>query len=149
MFVESHDRFDVVADFDPATGRLAEVNRADGPTATAGTVRGHYARLSGTLTVFYRLGNSLWLRIGSQARDLGLVGLEVGWVHVDGRSTLTLLEQGVLIAEIRYQPRTGGGAKDPTPFAESEDWDFGLFVKSVLGDEGRRARIYGGTSPSW
>jgi hypothetical protein len=33
---------------------------------------------------------------------------------------------------------------DPTPFAEPEDFDFGLVVANVANDEGRRSRIYSG-----
>jgi hypothetical protein len=31
---------------------------------------------------------------------------------------------------------------DPTPFVSAEDFDFGLFIANVIGDPGRRDRIY-------
>lgn len=142
MRVESHDRFDDVAEFDPATGGLEEFSRASTNGAVPTAPQGHYARLSGTLAVFYRLDASLWIGIGDEARNLDDPNIEVRWVNSHGSSTLELIDNGDLVAEVMYQPGSGGGFGDPTPFAESEDWDFGLFVKTVLGNEGRRMRIY-------
>ncbi|WP_370617520.1 hypothetical protein [Mumia sp. Pv 4-285] len=144
MRVESHDRFSAVAEFDPVTGRLDEFSRASGAAADRVAPQGHYSRLAGTLVVFYRLGASLWIRIGVASRNLDDAGVEIRWKRSRGHSTLDLIDNGVLVAEAEYQPGPGGGDADPTPFAESEDWDFGLFVNAVLGSEGRRARIYGG-----
>lgn len=146
MHVESHDRFDDVAEFDPETGALVEYSRATRPNPAPEAVQGHYARLFGTVTVLYRLGSSLWLRIGDEARDLDLASTEVRWDHAHGRSTLTLLEHGEPLAQVQYQPGPSGAGldNDPTAFVEAEDWDFGLFVRNVLDDDSRRARIYGG-----
>lgn len=144
MRIDSHDRFENVSDFDPPTGSLQERNRALEGGSSPALVEGHYARLSGVLAVLYRLDACLWLRIGEVARNLDEVGVVVGWWHVQGDSTLELMERGAVVAEVHYRPCPGGGSEDPTPFAESEDWDFGLFVKNVLGNEGRRSRIYGG-----
>lgn len=146
MRIESHDRFDHLAEFDPTTGRVQEFGRATSSPGISVQTMGHYARLSGTIAVLYRLDKSLWLRIGDEARALDRKGIEVRWAHVRGRSTLELLDTGELVASVRYRPGPGGGPGDPTPFAESEDWDFGLFVQNVLGDESRRARIYGGAA---
>lgn len=144
MRVESHDRYDDVAEFDPATGRLEESGRASSSAAGPIDPQGHYSWLSGTLAVIYRLGGSLWIRIGDESRNLDDAGIEVRWEHSCGRSTLDLIDNGTLVAEVRYQPVSGVGPADPTPFAESEDWDFGLYVKTVLDNDERRRRIYGG-----
>lgn len=143
MLIESHERFDDLAEYDPTTGQLQEFSRATSSAASSGPPTGHYAKLSGTLAVFYRLDGSLWMRLGNEARNLDQVGNELRWEHVERHSTLELLERGTLVARVQYRPGSGGGPGDPTPFVDSEDWDFGLFVTNVLGNEGRHARIYG------
>ncbi len=142
MRVDSHDHFDDVATFDPATGRLEEFHRADRGALPPGPLHGHYSRLSGILAVFYRNDGFLWLRVGREARNLDREGCEVRWQNVDGSSSLQLFDRRGLVTSVEYRPGTWDGSTDPTPFAESEDWDFGLFVTNVLADDARRARMY-------
>lgn len=146
MYILSHDRFADVAHFDPTTGALEEFRRGSEPGSEARMPEGHYARLEGMLVaVFYRFDSHLWLRIGDQFRDLDAGDAGIRLEHLDGgRSRLTLLDHEEPCAAAEYEPVPFGGPDDPTPLAEPEHGDFGLFVKNVLDDEGRRARIYGG-----
>lgn len=147
MYIESFDRFDAVATFDPSTGRLVESSRAafregHGPPS------GHYARLAGTLAVLYRDGGVLHLRLGDYDGAIESRRARVRWSHDHGVSSLTVIEHGATVAEVEYRPGPLSVAGDPTPFVESEDWDFGLFVRNVLADGGRSERIYGGRPPT-
>jgi len=149
MYVASHDRFLDVADFNPETGVLEEFRRPSKSGSDARMPEGHYARIDGTLVVFFRLDTSLWLRIGNECRDLDSGDAGIRLERVDGgRSRLTLLDRGEPCAVVEYEPIPFGGPEDPTPFAEPEDGDFGLFVSKVLDDKGWRARIYGGDTSS-
>lgn len=144
MLIESHDRFADVAHYEPESGRLVELSRGEAAEqALAGPVRGHYARLGGELAVFYRSGGSLWLRIGEHALVLG-EGAVVRWENSGERSRLSLLADGNEVAAVEYSSPLCDAdlVNDPTPFAEAEDWDFGLFIESVLTEDVRRRRIY-------
>lgn len=144
MRVDSHDLYTSVGEFDPATGDLVELAR-DALDATPPS--GHYARLAGTLVVLYRDGRDLWIRIGGTARNCADKGTSIEWGRSGTASRLALSTDGREVAAVEYVVvGEGGGPADPTPFADPEDWDFGLFVKNVLDDVGRSERIYQGRS---
>lgn len=148
MFVESHDRFDDVADFDPESGHLDRFSRSapgEHGHLLAGVVQGHFAQLGDKRAVLYRHGGELWLRLGERAANLDAPATEVRRVRIGETTRLVLLHGGTETASVDYLPGPHNGppvADDPTAFAESEDWDFGLFVCNVLSDPGRRRRIY-------
>lgn len=145
MLVESHDRFDDVAHYEPESGRFVEFSRgAAAEQQVAGPVGGHYSRLGGELAVFYRDAGVLWLRIGDRIRRLGDGGAAVRWENSDGRSRFSILDEGREVVAVEYSSPVRGSdlVNDPTPFAEAEDWDFGLFVQRVLAEDARRRRIY-------
>lgn len=148
MLVESHDRFDDVAAFDPESGRLQPFSR--GAPGKRGDLlnangQGHFAQLGDALAVLYRHRGALWLRLGQRAANLDSPTIEVRCRRVGDMARLVLIEGGSETAVAEYVPGPSSGppvAVDPTPFVESEDWDFGLFVCNVLSDDGRRRRIY-------
>lgn len=137
MLVQYHDRFDVVAEFDPGSGRIRVMPRpaGTGPSATDGW----FAILSGACVVFYRLGGQLWLRVGD--RSFGLDGgASVDW-RVEGGESVLVVVDGSGQVVLRYAPGPLSGpplSEDPTPFVANEDWDLGLFVANVMSDEERR-----------
>ncbi len=143
MLIESHDRFGDVARYEPESDRFVEFRRGE---VVEEQLAGHYARLGGELAVFYRDGGVLWLRIGDQVRRVGDGGAVVRWENSEGRSRFGILDGGEEVAGVEYPSpvRGSGPVNDPTPFAETEDWDFGLFVQRVLADDARRLRIYTG-----
>jgi hypothetical protein len=154
MLIQSHDRFEDVAAFDPNTGRLTQFTRsAPGRQRhlLAEPVRGHFAQLGDVVTVLYRHDDALWLRMGPRAANLDSITTKVRRVHVGAEARLELVEGATKTAVAEYVPGPKTGpplADDPTAFVESEDWDFGLFVCNVLGDSGRRRRIYSPGSPA-
>jgi hypothetical protein len=142
MHIHSRDRFADVASYDPVTGALDEHKRAvcehDGPDHIP---EGHYARLAGTLVVFYRLNGSLWLRMGDTVTNLNPSSTEVRWDKQGAVSRLTLFSDGGVIATLQYEPRF---SSTPYDFGMEEpgDFDFGLFISNVLADPAWRGRIY-------
>ncbi len=138
MLVASHDAWANLAEFDSVTGALREFARGDVEEAA---VQGHYARLSGTTAVLYWVSGSLWLRLGDVVRDVGGETVEVEWAASGGRASLSLAEDGEQVASVHYTPGPYF-EDDPTPAVKAEDFDFGLFVRNVLADPARRARIY-------
>ncbi|WP_405062213.1 hypothetical protein OG474_11380 [Kribbella sp. NBC_01505] len=71
--------------------------------------------------------------------------MRVHWERQGTRSRLSLHDSGGLVSRVEYTNAFIEGLDpedDPTPFAEPEHWDFGLFLKNVLEDEGRRHRLY-------
>lgn len=144
MLVHSHNSFWVVADFDERTGELNEFRRRSAEDPPVSAVRGEFITSRGGSAVFYRHHELLWLRIGEVVRAFDGDGCEVQWRRAFGRATLDLLDRGVSVASVQYAPGPGGEDDDPTPFADQEDWDFGLFVKNVLENEGRSRRVFGG-----
>lgn len=140
MRVDSHDRYMDVGVFDPATGELAEVVRD--PVRHVGFPSGHYARLAGIMVVLYRDQGDLWLRIGGTVQNLSDGRAAVSWKRSRSTARFALSVDGHELATLEYPVGQAGGPDDPTPFAEPEHWDFGLFVKNVLDDDGRRQRIY-------
>jgi hypothetical protein len=147
MLVQSHDRFDDLGAFDPLSGDLDEFKRsriADDARLKE-SLRGHFAVLGDTVAVLYRDDDALWLRLGDRARDLSSGRSSAKWERIGRRARLSLLDGAEEVASVEYVPGPTGGpslADDVTPFASCEDWDFGLFVRNVVSDEGRFRRIY-------
>jgi hypothetical protein len=137
MLVQYHDRFDVVAEFDPGSGRIRVMPRPPGTGSSA--TDGWFAILSGACVVFYRWGEQLWLRVGDRSFDLD-AGASVSWRVEGGEAVLVVVDGGGQVV-LRYTPGPLSGpplSEDPTPFIEKEDWDLGLFVANVMSDVERR-----------
>ena len=132
MLVQSHHSFWGVANFDPSTGELAEYWRRSAGDPPLYETRGAFLNLSGGRVVFYRHDGSLWLRISDTVRNLEDPTIGVRWNSSGEVATLELLDRGNCVALAAYPPSNDGGADDPTPFADLEDLDFGLFVRNVL-----------------
>lgn len=144
MLVQSHDSFWVVADIDEPSGKLSTFRRTGPEDPPLSAARGAFLSSSGGSAVFYRHRERLWLRIGNVVRAVDHPGCEVRWRRSSVLASLDLLDRGTSVASVHYRPGPGGEDGDPTPFAEREDWDFGLFVRNVLEDDHRRRRIFGG-----
>ncbi len=139
MLLLSHDRFGVVADFEPVGGQFLEIERSDAGDLINQPVSGHFARLGELLAVLYRSDGGLRMRLGSL--DFALACTErVEWSSDGVTSTL---EVELETERIRVQYPSGPSlVGDPTPFVEPEHFDFGLFVANVASDPARLERIY-------
>ncbi|WP_404955687.1 hypothetical protein [Streptomyces sp. 147326] len=136
--VQSFDRYGEWAGFEPATGSL-DVHRGYGPAPQcAPSPTGHYGRLGDLLVVFYRYEAALYLRIGDHHIEVGS-SPEARHERFEGHCRLTI---GSTSIEYPAPPVLIDPAQDPTPFAEPEDFDIGLFVADVLRSPARRTALY-------
>ena len=129
-------RFDVVADFNPDTGRTEIMPRPQGLGVSA--TDGWLSLLAGVCVVFYRRSGHLWLRVGERTFDVDR-DPKVEWRR-EGRMSILSVSADNAEVVLRYQagPRSGPPVSDdPTPFIDHEDWDLGLFVSNVIFDEER------------
>jgi hypothetical protein len=142
MIIHSFERFGEIRQFDPVTGALTPVSRLAGsPVPTYG----HYGLLGEKSVVFYRSGASLLLRIEGSTTPLDDTH-RVSFQQNGDRRLLRVTDRstGSIVASLEYTlpDPVVAPEDDPTPFAEAEDFDFGLFVANVANDRGRRDRIY-------
>jgi hypothetical protein len=144
MRVQSHDRFAGFGDFNPDTRQLRECDGAAAPPGLlAQPLAGHYAWIGGVLAVLFREGGSLRFALGEGIHEVkGSFAVE--WRRRGPRAVLTISDGGELTS-VEYQTALATyplAETDPTPFVESEHFDFGLFVRNVVADADRAARIY-------
>jgi hypothetical protein len=139
MLVQYHDRFDVVAEFHPSSGRLEVQPRP--PGLSPSQTHGWFSILAGVTVVFYRRANHLWLRVGERVFDLD-GGASVDWRTEDGVAVFRAEDaSGEVVVRYRAGPNLD---QDPTPFVEDEDFDLGLYVANVLLDEERSHLVRSG-----
>ena len=142
MLVQYHEHHDIIAEFDAASGRLAIAPRPEGlrPSNTVGW----FAILNGVSVVFYSQAGRLWLRLGDKLFDLD-ANSSVHWERVSDSTARFEVTDGRSSFVVRYPsvfPRSGIAVDDdPTPFTDDEDWDIGLFIANILGNEERRKII--------
>lgn len=145
MLVESHDEFGLVGDFDSATGKLVLISRDSAGALLEQPLRGHFAELGEQVAILYRHDNGrIKFRLGDFQIEPG-ESESVQWNPMGSMAEIKLVSAGQILASAKYQrgPDSYPGIEDdPTPFAEAEDWDFGLFVRNILSDSVRSATIY-------
>ncbi|HEY5834424.1 hypothetical protein [Streptomyces sp.] len=144
MIVHSFDREGETALFDPETGRLSAVAPGTRPDPGA-PVLGHFGALAGRLVVLCRAGKTLRLRVGDTDVPVG-PGFLVRHRRTGDVCELSVVDEATnrSVVDVRYPAPAdlAGGEFDPTPFADDEDFDLGLFVANVAGDPDRRNIIY-------
>jgi hypothetical protein len=143
MILQSNERFDEVAEYDPLTGNYRFLSKSRNREMLPVRIAGSYSCLGDTIVSLYRKDEDLFLRIGNREFE----------ITPDVYSSLTqegdyqifrLLNKQDVIAFFSYTPRFTEipADLDPTPFIDDEDFDFLLFVHHVLTEEGRRERVY-------
>ncbi len=145
MLVQYHERFDVIAEFDPESGRVQPLPRPDG--LSPGGTDGWFAILGGVCVVFYRQAARLRLQIGGRTFDLD-GDASVDWRVEDRTAVFTVTDESGQVM-LRYTSGPSSGpwvSDDPTPFVEEEDWDLGLFISNVIFDEERSDLVRRGPS---
>jgi hypothetical protein len=140
MLIQCHDRFDVIAEFDPNLDRILLQARPPGLAETV--TDGWFSILDGVCVVFYREGSRLWLRVGSRTFDLD-GDTSVNWEREGSSSSFSVADSdGQIVLRYEAGPFIGPPLEeDPTPFVEAEHWDLGLFVANVMSDDARADRI--------
>lgn len=115
--------FGVSSEFDPDTGALQAA------PANTEPVSGLYGEIGGLPAVLYRQGGRLAVRIGDHTIDLEQ-DVVAELVTVAHRTTRFALIQGpVRLGELTYR-------------ALPEELDFGAYLRDVLADPQRRARVF-------
>ncbi|MBN8731695.1 MAG: hypothetical protein J0L64_14220 [Acidobacteria bacterium] len=110
----------------------------------SGPVVGYYSEAWGEAVESYRWEGELHLRLGGEL--IGLAGCEASW-EADagrGRGHFRLMRGGAVVAEREYALRREllEFREGDTAIAEAEDFDLLLLVANVLGDAGRRERVF-------
>lgn len=121
-------------------GRLSSWDRAGEPGSEP--VVGYYSDAWGEAVAFYRWEGELHLRLGDEV--IGLAVCEASWEAGGGRGHFRLMRGGEVVAEREYalSQRLLEFREGDTAFAEAEDFDLLLLVANVLGDAGRRERLF-------
>ena len=136
MLIQSHEQYEVVAEFDPESGSIQAHARPNGMSPAGSD--GWFATLGDICVVFYRYSGRLWLRVDDRTFDLD-GDASVDWRVEDGMAVFAVADDDGQVV-LRYStgalsaPMT---SDDPTPFVEDEDWDLGLFIANVMFDEER------------
>lgn len=143
MILQSQDRYDDFAVFDPESGAFVVYQKSAFPLMVTRPIGGHYAQVDEGTIMLFRLQDQLHLRIEELDFVLGesmIVRIDKG----DSHNILRLLEGSNTIFTWKYQrPRIFPPLEDDlTPFVEEEDFDFGLYIQNVTQDQGRRNRAY-------
>jgi hypothetical protein len=143
MILQSHDRYNDIAIFDPESGAFAIYQKSASPLNVTRPIEGHFVEIHGDTVMFYRVQDQLHLRIN----ELDFPLSESMFVHIqtgDTYNTLIILRDNNEIFAWKYhRPRiTPPLELDPTPFVDEEDFDFGLYIQNVTIDQNRRNRVY-------
>lgn len=145
MIVHSFDRFDEVSYFDPATGALTPAGPSSDSAAHA--VQGHYGSLGGRPVLLYRDSGNLLLRVEGLVVPIDGTA-SISHSRTDNGSVLLVADNrtGETVDRLEYAlpDPVVAPEEDPTPFADPEDFDFGLFISNVANDAERRSIIYRG-----
>ncbi|REK18837.1 MAG: hypothetical protein DWQ37_03250 [Planctomycetota bacterium] len=144
MLLDCFTVYDQVAEYDPATDQFAQSTRLDAESRRIG---GFFDRLNGALLLFYRDGDSLYLSIDGDRFRFDECSVE--WGGVANSRTLRFLPTDGVARQLSYQVEELDPplSEDPTPFAEHEDFDFGLFLRNVARDPKRQKRLFQSTEP--
>jgi len=142
LFLQCFDRFDDICELDLASGRFLRHSKREHPSFTSQLLQGSVSRLGEHLVSLYRHDDELYLRV--DATDYELTDNTSVELHRGQNNVLTIRRQGTPILSIAYARSQLDPPIDTalTPFVEEEDFDFGLFVYTVVKDKGRKNRIY-------
>ena len=142
MLLQSHQSFDIAADYDPTTGRFDLFSLRAEPNRVAGQLSGVFDHIGGKRVLLYRLGDGLYLEIVGQRLQLETHLVKVQ--AVNGGLLLQVLSDGRSVIEMTYDPPLLDPplSLDPTAFIEGEDFDFGLFLHNISHDRSRQKRMY-------
>jgi hypothetical protein len=142
MLVQSHQSFDTVADYDPATQTFFAFSRRAEPARLSEPITGAYEILGGKRIVLYRRRNALYLDVDHRTIPLNEHSVDV--LSAKSYRLLRISRGGNVVLELKYPAPVLDPpvAEDPTPFVQEEDFDFGLFLRNVSRDTARQSRMY-------
>lgn len=142
--LQSHEKSDRVAEFDPSSGKLEEFSRSKDLQRASQDPVGSYGKVGTKTVILYREGGNLLLRI--DGRDFDLAQHTVRITRIGSTRRVRLLRCLSTVSEWEYQVPVLEPplSHDPTPFIEEEDFDYGLFLENISRDIARQSRLYSG-----
>lgn len=143
MILQSNDRFDEIAQFDPVTGNYQLLSKKANHELVNAPISGSYSIVGQILLALYRKNGDLYVWIDTKAFPISDT-VSSALIQEGDQRVFRLLDNERLIATFRYLPSVSEVPMelDPTSFVEEEDFDFVLFIHNVLTDPGRRERVY-------
>ena len=145
MWLQSHDKDDIVGRFDLVEGRIERLSRGDlGSRAPdLSVMSGWFSdNPAGTFILYARKG-AIFFRFDDEEITLDR-NTRVTVTGSPTQRTLKILRDDRLMLRVDYPLEVLiSPEEDPTPFAADEDFDFGLFVRNIAGDEKRQKILHG------
>jgi hypothetical protein len=111
------------------------------------SITGSFSIVDEVMVALYRIHGVLYFRIADQ--EFEVTDNISSTLKCDGSNRkFGLLKDGHVLVDLTYlTPESQFQLSiDPTPFVEEEHFDFLLFVHNVLGEPGRRERVWNGPS---
>jgi hypothetical protein len=143
IWLQSNEKFDSLAEYDPKNGMLTKHSRKNLGSNVPETTDGFYSELTNGVFILYRFNDNLYFR----ANDNDFILDSVTEVVVSGpqeKRELKVLCNGKMIFKTIYSSHDIGPlSNDPTPFIEDEDFDFGIFVSNISKSPKRKDILLG------
>ena len=145
IILQSHDQFDLIGRFDPSTFHIEKFSKNAQTSVQSFPIQGSFSEVEGRHTYLYRERGLLFFGLDDNLFEVTDDTIAVIERLNKNMNRFNLIQgSNILISVDYYRPKNFPPlGLDPTPFAEEEDYDFLLFVTNVLGDQGRRKRVYG------
>lgn len=138
MLLSYHGGVGVIAELDTDTGALRLLPRPVG--MPLGLTEGWFSIVQGAcVAVFVGPDDRFRLRVGDHEAIVD-ESVQAEWCSREGESTLTV-QMGGQDVRLSYPSAEPRSPNDLTPFVEEADDDFGLFLRDLLGDVDRMARV--------
>lgn len=138
LLLQSHDRFDEYAEFDPQSARFSVHSKAREPHKWTGETAGWYTVDHGGTFALFRVDHQLFFLSGNEKYAVDPdVHATVRGDRTRRRFALTKGGQELLGVDYRIPEPIVPPEQDFTQ-TEPDDFDFFLFVKNMLEDPGRR-----------
>ncbi|MCQ4119970.1 hypothetical protein [Rhodococcus tibetensis] len=136
MKVREFDRYAVTPDFDPAEGSLQVLTAGDDRP-----VKGEFSYWGSDLVVLYR--ENMQLRLWVRGHDYLVDTLHVTWERSKtGQSTVSVTAHDFK-RTWEYNPEPAGVMpRSEATWGDEEDFDFGLFVRNLVIEPGRRNALF-------
>ena len=143
ILLQSHDRFDDFAEFDPATGDLAIYSKSRNRDKWSDETVGFFARINGKPAVLFRVNHDLFFGYSGKLFTItDLTSAKVEGGEVDRRFVLSNPEGSMVSIDYKIPKSSIPPELDFTQ-TEPEHFDFLLFVRNLLKNPARRELMRG------
>ncbi len=140
MWLQCQEKYDSVAEFNPAEGIVRRYSRqvlgARAPKIE--NIDGWFSDVKNSTFILYKYKDNIFFR----ANDKEFILDNKTEVEVFGpreKRKLYVKHNGLIIFDTAYElTREGAIPNDPTPFIDKEDFDFGLFVSNISKNQKRK-----------